>query len=321
MKAHGTKIKIGISSAGTTTTNRPEAATAASLAKSRAAHSTPLDTPCPAATIFELCKTKNDPSFHKKRKAKSKDRDGGDTTASRVGAGSTKEQADATSTAKKVSSVSANRSGTGQDAASALGPQVEIVNGKIVLRESSLMVPVHGPVTHEDFEEVEEGIHPTAKYSSFTKHVHSYAWGLEETKHFYEALRQCGTDFTLMQAFFPHRTRKQLKLKFSREEKQHPELVKGTLNSQLPLDLAPFEVHLGSIMESAPAMKKQKLSGVAGDSGGEGGSDDDDDEDGGAVATRSRSSRRPKPVPATRRTTSQPSAGDVATPAGGLVDV
>jgi hypothetical protein len=76
----------------------------------------------------------------------------------------------------------------------------------------------------------------------------------------FQALRQCGTDFSLMQAFFPRRTRKQLKNKFFREEGHHPELIKATLNSQLPLgesrsppislifvDLAPFEVHLGTI--------------------------------------------------------------------------
>lgn len=39
---------------------------------------------------------------------------------------------------------------------------------------------------HEDFEEVEEGIHPTAKYSSFTPPVYSSAWGIDETKRFYE---------------------------------------------------------------------------------------------------------------------------------------
>ena len=38
-----------------------------------------------------------------------------------------------------------------------------------------------------------------------------------------------------MQAFFPSRTRKQLKKKFYREESGHPELIKVTLNSQLPL--------------------------------------------------------------------------------------
>jgi hypothetical protein len=33
-----------------------------------------------------------------------------------------------------------------------------------------------------------------------------------------------------------------------REENHHPELVKAVLNSQVPLDLAPFEVHLGTIL-------------------------------------------------------------------------
>lgn len=63
-----------------------------------------------------------------------------------------------------------------------------------------------------------------------------------------------------MQAFFPRRTRKQLKNKFYRylpylhylsifrEESRHPELIKATLNSLIPLDLAPFEVHLGHIL-------------------------------------------------------------------------
>jgi hypothetical protein len=39
---------------------------------------------------------------------------------------------------------------------------------------------------HEDFEEVEEGIHSTAKYSSFAPSTHSSAWGVDETRRFYE---------------------------------------------------------------------------------------------------------------------------------------
>ncbi|CAE7644791.1 unnamed protein product, partial [Symbiodinium microadriaticum] len=31
------------------------------------------------------------------------------------------------------------------------------------------------------------------------------------------------------------------------EEKQHPELIKAALNLQLPLDMTPFEVHLGNM--------------------------------------------------------------------------
>jgi hypothetical protein len=52
------------------------------------------------------------------------------------------------------------------------------------------MVPVHGPVTHDDFEEIEEDTHPTARYSSFKKHVYAHAWGIEETKQFYEVIHE-----------------------------------------------------------------------------------------------------------------------------------
>ncbi len=52
-----------------------------------------------------------------------------------------------------------------------------------------------------------------------------------------------------MQGLFQRRSRKELKRKFYREEKVHPELVKAALNakSKLPLDLAPFEACLGKI--------------------------------------------------------------------------
>jgi len=94
------------------------------------------------------------------------------------------------------------------------GPQVEIIDGKIVVKESSLTVAPE--TTVDDYEEIEEGIHPTATYSSFRNKIKTTRWGLEETRRFYQALRQCGTDFTLMQAFFTGRARRSLKLKFFR---------------------------------------------------------------------------------------------------------
>lgn len=124
------------------------------------------------------------------------------------------------------------------------GPQVEIINGKIVIRESSLVVN-NDAAGDEEYEEVTEGIHATATYSSFLKRRKSVAWGFEETRIFYNCLRQCGTDFSMMQAFFPGRTRKQLKKKFYREEKEHPELIKRALYTSLPLEMSPFESQLG----------------------------------------------------------------------------
>lgn len=120
-------------------------------------------------------------------------------------------------------------------------PQVEIIDGRIVIKESSLTLPLEKTNDIDEFEEVEEDIFPTAKYSSFRQSTHGPVWGIDETRRFYEALSQCGTDFSLMQVFFPRRTRKQLKRKFYREESQHPELIKHTLQVKLPLDLEPFE--------------------------------------------------------------------------------
>jgi len=149
------------------------------------------------------------------------------------------------------------------------GPRVELVGGNIVVRESSLTLAPESSI--EDYEEVEEGLQATAKYSSYGDKVHTLTWGIEETRQFYDALRQCGTDFTMMQAFFPTRTRRQLKFKFFRyqisytalcllhvfyvalllyrEELQHPELVTAALNYGLPLDIKPFEMHLGQFDE------------------------------------------------------------------------
>lgn len=70
-------------------------------------------------------------------------------------------------------------------------------------------------------------------------------WTAEETKRFYAALRQCGTDFTTMELMFPSRDRAQLKNKFKREEREHPDLVYRYLDCQQPLDLEPFEACLG----------------------------------------------------------------------------
>jgi hypothetical protein len=97
-----------------------------------------------------------------------------------------------------------------------------------------------------------------------------------------QALQQCGTEFSVMETFFPHRARKELKMKFfrcvpfhniscthfrgtrllhwtcwwhrvicispaTREESQHPELIKRALDSSVPLGkrqvLCPLGLH------------------------------------------------------------------------------
>lgn len=94
-----------------------------------------------------------------------------------------------------------------------MAPQVDFVDGRIVIRESSLVVGAEPTALLEDG----EALRP-ASYSSYrvTSVLGSVKWGIEETRTFYHALRQVGQDYSLMQSFLPGRTRKQLKMKFFR---------------------------------------------------------------------------------------------------------
>lgn len=53
---------------------------------------------------------------------------------------------------------------------------------------------------------------------------------MNETKSFYRALRQCGTDFQMMQMFMVGRSRAQLKSKFKMESRRNPRLVDMALD-------------------------------------------------------------------------------------------
>jgi hypothetical protein len=126
----------------------------------------------------------------------------------------------------------------------AAGPVVQIVNGEIVLQESSMVVTGTGVAarsgagTHaldeEDAPVVEEeaqlgGIGST--YSSFAQRQAPQQWSANETRQFYDALRQVGTDFGTMEMLFSSkRTRKMLKTKFRNEQAKQPLLIEAALH-------------------------------------------------------------------------------------------
>ncbi|CAI9097040.1 OLC1v1033336C1 [Oldenlandia corymbosa var. corymbosa] len=47
-------------------------------------------------------------------------------------------------------------------------------------------------------------------------------WTKQDTELFYQAMRTIGPDFSLIERLFPDKTRKQIKLKYKKEERQHP---------------------------------------------------------------------------------------------------
>lgn len=189
-------------------------------------------------TIAQLCNG----SYFKKYVGK-RDRTAEAETTSKSKA---KKANTATNAPNSSGTIRATAIGAGDPNAST-GPRVEIINGKIVIKESSLVLNNVATAVEDDYEEVVESVHATATYSSFLKRRPSSSWGVEETRQFYAALRQTGLQFTMLQAFFPGRTRQQLKKKYLKEQQTHPELIELAINSAQPLDLTPFEAQLGDL--------------------------------------------------------------------------
>lgn len=117
-------------------------------------------------------------------------------------------------------------------AAAAGGPKMRIVNGEIVLDAASLQIDRHADAAREmdNMEAVEENpLTRKINSSSFGKRAKAESWDGELTDLFYRGLRMFGTDFMMISKMFPGRTRRHIKLKFSNEERRHPERIKEAL--------------------------------------------------------------------------------------------
>ena len=122
-------------------------------------------------------------------------------------------------------------------------PVVQMINGEIVLEESSLMFPGQRrsvKEVEEEFDVIEEDAQLAivgASYNSFVNRKGPQHWNVTETKQFYQALRQLGTDFTSMESLFENRTRKQLKRKYTAELSKNPKLVEMALKPDYQKDV------------------------------------------------------------------------------------
>ena len=96
-------------------------------------------------------------------------------------------------------------------------------------------------------------------------------WTQDETESFYHAVRMCGHDFQLMQPMFLSRTRRHLKLKFNREQREYPERIEAALTTErLPLSLESYAEATGKtssdykdpavLMEELEELKRQQTS-------------------------------------------------------------
>lgn len=120
-----------------------------------------------------------------------------------------------------------------------VAPQVTVVDGKIMVDESSLLI-ARQETDYQNYTVIEEtGRHVTS--SSFMKAQPRDRWRDSETERFYILLSMLGTDFGVISKFLPGKNRQQVKNKFKKEEKSNPHRIAEALRHRRPLDMEILE--------------------------------------------------------------------------------
>lgn len=149
-----------------------------------------------------------------------------------------------------------------QDMAQAV-PNTIIVNGEIQLDQSSLQIDRHAHAQAErDAEQLEvvdeSEITRRVNSGSWLKREKTESWDEEHTDLFYNGLRMFGTDFEMISKMFPGRTRRAIKLKFTKEEKMDKSRIKDTLlGERLPVDMAMFEKLSNTIYKDPKELERE----------------------------------------------------------------
>lgn len=141
-------------------------------------------------------------------------------------------------------------------------PQVKVgPNGEIILDEQSLVIEQTGTkkgrekLANSQIVNVDD---LDRAYGIYTRPKRSKEWNVVETLRFYKSLNTVGTDFSLMLSLFPGRTRRELKIKFKKEEKINRALVDKALMNPVEFDFAELEQQLVADELALAAVREEK---------------------------------------------------------------
>ncbi|KAH7418557.1 hypothetical protein BKA64DRAFT_564867 [Cadophora sp. MPI-SDFR-AT-0126] len=142
------------------------------------------------------------------------------------------------------------------------GPQMRLVDGQLVVDEASLQIDrqARARANAIDMEEViEDDFTRVITSGTYMKREKSMLWDHAATIRFYEGLAQFGTDFEMIAKLFPHRNRRQIKLKFNKEERAHPERVTKAMvgPKKRAIDLNTFERLADEKLEDVAAIEAE----------------------------------------------------------------
>lgn len=145
------------------------------------------------------------------------------------------------------------------------GVQLRIVDGQIVLDQSSLVLDRHAraAATQGDMEIIEENdftrLITSSSFMTTSKLKGPNIWTSEETERFYHGLRMFGTDFQMLAAMFPGKSRRHVKLKYNREERHCPGLVTEAVSGlkTVKMDIEEYKAATGAEFESVESIEAE----------------------------------------------------------------
>lgn len=150
--------------------------------------------------------------------------------------------------------------------APASGPQFRIVDGQIIIDQSSLVMDRHAraAATRGDMETVEENdftrLITSSSFMNTSKLKGPNIWTDEETELFYRGLRMFGTEFEMISRMFPNKQRRHVKLKYNREERHCPHLLNAALIGEktVRIDIDEYKAFTGIEFESVESIEAEQ---------------------------------------------------------------
>ncbi|XP_065167678.1 transcription factor TFIIIB component B'' homolog [Atheta coriaria] len=124
-------------------------------------------------------------------------------------------------------------------------PQITIgANGEIIIDEKSLFIENKDIKRDRELlkkSNLVDGDKFETGYGVFKRVKRSKDWSKDETLRFYKALNTMGTDFTLMCELFPGRSRRELKMKFKKEERVNRALIDRAVMQPIQFDITDLQ--------------------------------------------------------------------------------
>lgn len=148
------------------------------------------------------------------------------------------------------------------------GPQFRIVDGQIVLDQNSLVMDRHARAeaarAGEDMETIEENdftrLITSSSFMTTSKLKGPNVWTDPETAIFYRGLRMFGTDFEMISKMFPSKQRRNIKLKFNREERHNPRRIDAALIGEktIKIDIEEYKSFTNAEYESVESIEAEQ---------------------------------------------------------------